>query len=49
MGEAVVTPLASVFDQDEKRLLQECIHCGFCLPTCPTYMENGKEMDSPRG
>ena len=49
MGEAVVTPLASAFGQNEKRLLQECIHCGFCLPACPTYMENGKEMDSPRG
>ena len=49
MGEAVITPLAAAFGQNEKRLLQECIHCGFCLPACPTYMENGKEMDSPRG
>lgn len=50
MPESVAaSPLSAVFGPEEKRLLQECIHCGFCLPACPTYMENGKEMDSPRG
>ncbi len=49
MSETVTSPLSRTFHAEEKRLLQECIHCGFCLPACPTYMENGKEMDSPRG
>ncbi len=49
MSETVTSPLSEVFKAEEKRLLNECIHCGFCLPACPTYMENGKEMDSPRG
>ena len=29
--------------------IEQCIHCGFCLPTCPTHAVLGEEMDSPRG
>jgi glycolate oxidase iron-sulfur subunit len=34
---------------DMAKAVSACVHCGFCLPACPTYRVLGEEMDSPRG
>lgn len=39
-----LAPLAAL-----EPLMDKCVHCGFCLATCPSYQDVGREMESPRG
>src|SRR5262249_19319241 len=34
---------------ESEKILRACVHCGFCTATCPTYVLDGDERDSPRG
>jgi len=44
-----VTKTPSLLRSLDYSVLQQCMHCGLCLPTCPTYLETRNERNSPRG
>ncbi len=44
-----MTKTPSLLRSLDYSVLQQCMHCGLCLPTCPTYLETRNERNSPRG
>src|SRR5947207_3504933 len=48
-GLPLVSPKPDLGRNIDYELFMDCVHCGLCLGSCPTYVETGNENDSPRG